>query len=173
MCFVGAIAIPLLLSVLITQPWRQIVTAGPQLEHFIVLVALIVVFLLLTPRLGEPAPVAVRSGGRGGAKARGGKGGMVRLVLHGGGYVVCRLALAVGMAAALHAVLDLCAPEVAVAHDCTPDRPWDCQNTGGFNTTTATASGVAGAGAGAAGASVAGGEAGGAAVSVGGAGAGA
>ncbi len=161
LCFVGAIAIPMLLSVLITQPWRQIVTAGPQLEHFIVLVALIVVFLLLTPRANELAPVAVRSGGRGGAPVRGGKGGMVRLVLNGSGYVVCRLALAVGMAATLHAVLDLCTPEVALAHDCTPDRPWDCQNTGGFNTTTATASGVAGGGAGAAGAGVAGGEAGG------------
>jgi len=158
LCFVWVIAIPLLLSVLITQPWRQIVTAGPQLEHFIVLVALIVAFLLLTPRASELAPVAVRSGGRGGAPVRGGKGGMVRLVLKGGGYVVCRLALVVGMAAALHVVLDLCTPEVALAHDCTPDRPWDCQNTGGFNTTTATASGVAGAGAAAAGATIAGGK---------------
>jgi hypothetical protein len=144
--FVGVIAIPLLLSVLITQPWRQIVTAGPQLEHFIVLVALVVAFLLLTPRLGELAPVSVRSGGRGGAPARGRKGAMVRLVLKGAGYVLCRLALAVGMAAALHTVLDLCLDEVALAHDCTPDRPWDCQNTGGFNTTTATGSGVLGAG---------------------------
>ena len=161
--FVGVLAVPLLLSVLITQPWRTIVAAGPQLEHFIVLVALVVAFLLLAPRAGELAPIAVRSGGRGSAQARGGKDGMVRLVLKGSGYVVCRLALAVGMAAALHVVLDLCTPEVALAHDCTPDRPWDCQNTGGFNTTTATASGVAGAGAAAAGAGVAGAEAGGAA----------
>ncbi len=155
LCFVGIIAIPLLLSVLITQPWRQIVTAGPQLEHFIVLVAIVVAFLLLTPRLGEPAPVTVRSGRRGGAPSRGGKGGMARLVVKGAGYMACRLALAVGMAAALHAVLDLCSTEVALAHDCTPDRPWDCQNTGGFNTTTATGSGVAGAGAAAGGGAVA------------------
>jgi len=146
LCFVGVIAIPLLLSVLITQPWRQIVTAGPQLEHFIVLVAVVVAFLLITPRLGGPAPVAVHSGGRGGAPARGRRGGMVRLVLRGSGYVVCRLALAAGMAVALHAVLDLCLDEVALAHNCTPDNPADCQNTGGFNTTTATGSGVLGAG---------------------------
>ncbi|MGB2853364.1 MAG: RHS repeat-associated core domain-containing protein [Dehalococcoidia bacterium] len=145
--FVAVLAVPLLISVLITQPWREIVAAGPQLEHFIVLVALVVAFLLLAPRGGELAPVAVRSGGRGGAQARGQRGGVVRLVLKGSGYVVCRLALALGMAAALHAVLDLCTPELALAHDCTPDRPWDCQNTGGFNTTTATGSGVAGAGA--------------------------
>jgi len=147
LCFVGVIAIPLLLSVLITQPWRQIVTAGPQLEHFIVLVALVVAFLLLTPRLGEPTPVVARGGGGGRTRAASGRGGAMRLVLKGAGYVVCRLALAAGMAVALHAVVDLCLDEVALAHDCTPDRPWDCQNTGGFNTTTATGSGVLGAGA--------------------------
>jgi len=146
LCFVGIFAIPFLFSVLITQPWRQVVTAGPQLEHFIVLVALVVAFLLLTPRLGEPAPVTVRSGGRGGALARGRRDGTVRLVMRGASYVVCRLALAAGMAVALHAVLDLCFTETALAHDCTPDRPWDCQNTGGFNTTSATGSGVLGTG---------------------------
>jgi|GEM_PF-1775259 len=146
LCFVGIFAIPFLLSVLITQPWRQVVTAGPQLEHFIVLVALMVAFLLLTPRLGEPTPVAVRSGGRGGAPSRGRRSVGLRVVLKGGGHVVCRLALAAGMAAALHAVLDLCFTETALAHDCTPDRPWDCQNTGGFNSTSATGSGVLGTG---------------------------
>ena len=84
----------------------------------------------------------------------------MRLVLKGAGYVVCRLALAAGMAVALHAVLDLCLDEVALAHNCTPDNPTDCQNTGGFNTTTATGSGVVGAGTAATGATIASGEGG-------------
>jgi len=170
---VGVVAIPLLFSVLITQPWRQVVVAGPQLEHFIVLVALVVAFLLLTPRAGQPAPVEARGGGRGGVQARAGRGGAVKLVLGGVGYVVCRLALAVGMAVALHAVLDLYFAETALAHDCTPDRPWDCQNTGGFNTTTATVSGVAGAGAAAAGSTLGEGPAGAGAAAGAGAGGGA
>ena len=154
LCFVGVFAVPFLIGVLVTQPWRQIVAAGPQVEHFIVLVALVVAFLLLTPRAGKAVPVAVPSGAgsRGGAR---GRGSTMRLVLRGSGYLACRLALTLGMAAVMHTVVDLCCSDVVLAHDCTPDRPWDCQNTSGFNTTTATGSGAAGAGAAAGGSSTA------------------
>lgn len=158
--FVGVIAIPFLISILITQPWRQVVTAGPQLQHFIVLVGLVTAFLLLAPRAGKLAPVAVRADATGAGRTKGQRRGTARLVLGGAGHVICRLALAVGAAAALHVVLDLCFSEVALAHDCTPDRPWDCQNTGGFNTTTATGGGVIGAGSAATGTVIGAGEGG-------------
>lgn len=154
------IAIPFLLSILITQPWRQIVSAGPQLQHFIVLVGLVTAFLLLTPRTGGLAPVAVPSDSRGSTQIKKQGRGVVRLVLGGAGYVVSRLALAVGLAVALHTVLDLSLNEVALAHNCSPENPLDCQNTGGFNTTTAAGGGVIGAGAAATGTAVAAGEGG-------------
>jgi lipid-A-disaccharide synthase-like uncharacterized protein len=120
------LAIPMGISYLITDQDR--VSQEALKEQFVCLVALVVAFLLVSPRF-KPSPLGGKRGGTG-------------LV----GRVAMLIAMAIPAGLALDFMLDWITPETALAHDCSSE--WDCQQTSGYNAATATGGGAMGAAAG-------------------------
>ena len=132
MCLVAAIAIPMLISVVITHQDR--VTFAPQKEQFIVLVALITGFLAMTPRSIDLSQI--RTGTRVAPKAAGNIGSLV------------------GLAALLYLFQDIFFTDVVLAHDCSCQA--DCIETSGYQAATGVGGGALGVGAGVIGSSLTG-----------------
>ena len=153
---VAAIAVPIVISMAIT--YQERVTQADLKEQFVVLVALVTVYLATAPR-GGGLPSAVRHGDTMAApKAMGQRGGILSLVWNKKGSAMGRVGLSVGVAALLgtllHLLQDLSLMGVALADDCS--FPADCQETSGYSGATATGGGAIGAVAGGIGSSLAG-----------------
>lgn len=152
----AVIAVPMLLALLIT--YQERVTQEALKEQFIVLVALVMVYLMMSPRVG-----ALASGGPPGdtgAASKAMSGGSItpQPSPRSKNDALRSIWLSVGMAVSLAVLLDLLLDphlmSTALAHDCSDEA--DCVQTPGYNATTATGGGVIGATAGGLGGSLAG-----------------
>ena len=146
LCYIGILVLPMLISLAITYQDR--VSQEALKEQFVVMVALVVAYLLITPRL----KTALSGGSGTGGPSKGSPAfRSLLLVLGGIGFT--------GM------LLEHFLTDTVAAHCCSSEG--DCQQTAGYNATTATGGGIIGAASGvlgsqvaATGASMAGGAAG-------------
>jgi hypothetical protein len=126
--YVLVLAIPMGIALLITIEER--VTAEALKEQFVVIIALIAAYLLVSPLIEkQSADSGLTPASRGFA----GRTAVIFLLAVFGGFLVRILA-------------DILHPGVALADDCSSE--WDCQQTSGYNAATATGGGAIGGAAG-------------------------